>query len=95
MVPAKAFDVAQVEKAQPKPPVAIGAGEPNQPFGDERVFRLRLGLIPVAGLADLERGAGVPDADRLVGDCPSGHLSALRRPHHFFDRASLSRSALI
>src|SRR3546814_4019977 len=54
----------------------------------------RLGLVAVAGLADLEGLAGMPDAGASAFDRGSGHLPAQRWPHHFFESASLSRSAL-
>src|SRR3546814_14456463 len=54
----------------------------------------RSGLVAVAGLADLEGLAGMPDAGASAFDRGSGHLPAQRWPHHFFESASLSRSAL-
>src|SRR3546814_4053250 len=54
----------------------------------------RSGLVAVAGLADVEGLAGMPDAGASAFDRGSGHLPAQRWPHHFFASASLSRSAL-
>src|SRR5690606_27793830 len=94
VVPAKAFDVAQVQEAQAKSPIAIRRGQTHQPVGDPGVLFASLGLVAVARLADLEGLAGMPDAGAPAFDRSSGHLPAQRWPHHFFESASLSRSAL-
>src|SRR5690606_15194800 len=94
VVPAEALHVAQVQEAQAKAPVAIRRGQAHQPVGDPGVFLACLGLVAVAGLADLEGLAGMPDARSPAFNCPSDDLPALRWPNHFFDRACLSRSVL-
>src|SRR3546814_17654636 len=94
VVPAQALDVAEVQEAQAKPPIAIRRGKPHQPVGDPGILLARLGLVAVAGLADLEGLAGMPDAGASAFDRGSGHLPAQRWHHHFFESASLSRSAL-
>ncbi len=80
VVPAKASDVAQVQIAQTKSPVAVVVGQANQPVGDLVVFNTLPGLIAVAGLADHKDLAGQLDwhathHHRLLG-CRSSH----RRP---------------
>src|SRR5690606_9615635 len=81
---AKAFDVAQVQEAQAKSPIAIRRGQTHQPVGDPGVLFASLGLVAVARLADLEGLAGMPDAGAPAFDRSSGHLPAQRWPHHFF-----------
>src|SRR3546814_9047835 len=82
VVPAQALDVAEVQEAQAKPPIAIRRGQPHQPVGDPGILLARLGLVAVAGLADLEGLAGMPDAGASAFDRGSGHLPAQRWPHH-------------
>src|SRR5690606_11482367 len=94
VVPAKAFDVAEVQETQAKAPVAIGCRQPHEPVCDPCVLLARLRLIAVAGLAHLERLAGMPDVRASAFHRRSGYLPALRWPHHFFDIASFSMSAL-
>jgi hypothetical protein len=53
-----------VQEAQAKSPIAIGRSQPDKPISYPLVFFARFGLIAVAGLADLERMTGVPDAQR-------------------------------
>jgi hypothetical protein len=52
VVPLEVFDVTQVQKAQPKTPVALVVRQPYQPVSNQVVFRVQLGLVAVAGLAD-------------------------------------------
>src|SRR5690606_25200523 len=94
VVPAKPLDVAQVQEAKAKPPVAIGRGQPHQPVRNPGVLLAGLRLVAVTGLADLERLAGMPDIGAPALDRSPGHLPALRWPHHFFESASFNRSAL-
>src|SRR5690606_1457454 len=94
VVPAKALDVAQVQEAQAKAPVAIRRGQPHQPVGNPGVLLAGFRLVPVAGFTDLEGLAGMPNAGAPAFHYCSGHLPALRWPHHFFESASLSRSVL-
>src|SRR5690606_13916169 len=94
VIPAKALDVAQVQEAQAEAPVAIRRGQSHQPIGDPGVIVRSLGSVPVTGLTDLEGPASVSDARAPAFDRCSGHLPALRWPHHFFDNASFNRSAL-
>ena len=54
VVPFEALDVAQVQEAQPKAPVALVVRQPHQPVGNEDVFRVQLGLVAITGLADAE-----------------------------------------
>src|SRR5690606_17330578 len=94
VVPAKASHVAQVQKAQAKAPVAMVVRQTQQPVGDLLVLGIRLGDIPVARLADLERLAGQPNRHPSVLHGSLGHLAAARWPHHFFSSASATISAL-
>ena len=92
VVPFIAFDVAQIQKAQPKAPrLAIGR-QTHQPIRDLSVLIVELALIAIARLADLKRAARQRDADRLALDCVHGHLASLRWPYRFFPRASFSKS---
>src|SRR5690606_212131 len=94
VVPAQALHVAQVKEAQAEAPVLVGRRQSDQPVRDPGVLVRSLGLVPIAGLTHLEGLAGVPDVRPSAFDRCSGHLPALRWPHHFFDRASFNRSAL-
>src|SRR3546814_7254907 len=94
VVPAQALDVAEVQEAQAKPPIAIRRGQPHQPVGDPGILLPRLGLVAVAGLADLEGLAGMPDAGASAFDRGSGHLPAQRWPHPFFERSEEHTSEL-
>src|SRR5690606_1312254 len=94
VVPAIAFNVAQVQIAQAKPPVALVRREPNQPVGDLRVLGAELGLVAVARFADRKRHAGQAHADAALGNRDFGHLAPARWPHHFFAIASWRISAL-
>src|SRR5690606_10795800 len=82
------------QEAQAKAPIAIRRGQPHQPVGDACILVRRRGLVAVAGLAQFEGPAGVPNVRAPALDRCSGHLPALRWPHHFFESASFSRSAL-
>ena len=59
-------------------------------LSDGRSFR----LFNVLDDYNREGLAGMPDVRLPAFNRGSGHLPALRWPHHFFERASLSRSAL-
>ena len=61
MVPCKTLHVAQIQEAQAKAPVALAVGQANQPVSHDSVFRVELGAIAIAGLADAERLAGQSD----------------------------------
>jgi hypothetical protein len=45
----------QVHNAQPETPVALVVRQPHQPVGNDAVFRVQFGIVPVAGLADAKR----------------------------------------
>ena len=47
----KAFDVAQIQVAKHKTPVAVVVCQPQQPVGYLLVFGVLLGFIPITGLA--------------------------------------------
>jgi len=61
VIPSEAFDVAQVQEAQTEAPVTLVVRQPYQPVRNELVFRVQLGFIAIAGLADIERLAGQLD----------------------------------
>lgn len=67
-VPAKPFDIAQVQDAQAKAPVAVGRGQPDQPIGDPGVLLADVGLITEACLADREGLTRMPDARMSIRD---------------------------
>jgi len=50
MVPFETFYVTQIQDAQPEAPVALVVRQPYQPVGNDVVFCVQLGLVPVAGL---------------------------------------------
>lgn len=58
VIPAKPFDVAQVEKTEAKAPVPLGTGDAQQPVRDKLVFIGKHGLIAITAFADLEDVAG-------------------------------------
>ena len=91
VVPSKASDVAQVQVAQPKAPVAVVVRQADQPIGDLLVFGVALGFVAVAGLADGEDVAGQPYADATLSHYFFGHLAAARRPRYFFARYSVAK----
>lgn len=61
VVPFEAFDVAQVQEAQTEAPVALVVRQPDQPVSNDAVFRVQLGLVAVAGLANAKCLAGQTD----------------------------------
>ena len=54
----KSLHVAQIQEAQAEAPVALVIGQAYQPVSHDSVFRVELGAIAIAGLADAERLAG-------------------------------------
>lgn len=70
MVPAKAFDIAQVQEAQPETPVALAGGEAQQPVGNILIFIGQYGLIAIATLTDLEHLASQTDGYGVMGQRP-------------------------
>ena len=61
VIPLKAFYVAQIQEAQAEAPVALVVGQAYQPVSHDSVFRVELGAIAIASLADVERLAGQSD----------------------------------
>jgi hypothetical protein len=61
MVPFKTFYVTQIQEAQPEVPIALVVRQPYQPVGNDVVFCVQLGLVPVARLTDAECLAGQLD----------------------------------
>src|SRR5690606_25831777 len=94
VVPPEAADITQVQKAQPKAPVAVVVRQAKQPVCDLLVLGVDLGDVPIAGLANAERLASHPDRYAVIFHGTSGHLAAARWPHHFFSSASVTISAL-
>lgn len=74
VVPAKAQRVAKVQVAQPKAPVGLLLGQPNQPISDHGIVARELGLVAVTGLADADRRASHPNADVTLGHRRFGNL---------------------
>ena len=60
VVPAEVLDVAQVQEAEAKAPVAVVVGEAHQPVGDDLVFQRLAGLVAIAGFTDGKGLAGMP-----------------------------------
>lgn len=88
MVEAEAFYVAQVQKAQAKPPVALTASDAEQSVGNDLIFLIQLRLIAIATFADNKQLAGKTYADIPAPDCILRHLLSTRWRHHFFAMAS-------
>lgn len=88
MVPAKTFDIKQVQKAQIKTPVTLAVSNAQQPVSNTLIFSRKTWQIPIARFTDRENLAAQADTDLLCAGGVSGHLSALRWPLRFFDMAS-------
>src|SRR5690554_6417011 len=93
VIPAKSFDVPQMQKAQAKAPVPLVMGQPDQPIRDLGILAAELCPIAIAGLADAEHPASQANTDLLLTDGFLRHLTATRRLYHFFSMASLRMSA--
>ncbi|MNI73472.1 hypothetical protein D3C73_1294830 [compost metagenome] len=88
VVPAKPFDVAQIEKAEPEAPVALAGCDAQQPVSNLLVFIGQHGLIAIAALAHLEHLASQTNRDGVVSHGLGRHLPAGRWRHPFFAIAS-------
>ena len=55
VIPFKTLHVAQIQEAQAEAPVALVVGQAYQPVSHDSIFRVELGAIAIAGLADAER----------------------------------------
>jgi hypothetical protein len=60
MVPFETFYVTQIHEAQPEAPIALVVRQPYQPVGNDVVFCIQLGLVPLR-LTDAECLAGQLD----------------------------------
>ena len=60
------------------------SAKPQQPVDNHGVFVGQLALVAVASLAYGEVCAGLANAGAACLDRPSGHLTSLRWPDHFF-----------
>lgn len=92
-IPAVALDVAQVQIAQAKAPVALIARQSYQPVRNFIVLGTLLGFVPISSLADGEDLAGQSNRRPFALHSLLGHLAAAGWPHHFFVIASLRISA--
>lgn len=88
VVEAEAFDVAQVQKAQAKSPVALTGSDTEQPVGNDLIFFIPLRLVAVATFADNKQLAGKTNADIPALYRILRHLLSTRWRHHFFAIAS-------
>jgi hypothetical protein len=52
VVPLEALHVEQVQEAQSEAPVPVVVRQPYQPVGNDTGFRVELGLVAIACLAD-------------------------------------------
>ena len=52
VVPFKPLHVAQIQEAQAEAPVALVVGQAYQPVSHDSIFRVELGTIAIAGLAN-------------------------------------------
>lgn len=48
MIPAKPFDVSQVQKAQAEAPISLVMGQSDQPVGDLSILAAELGPVAIA-----------------------------------------------
>ena len=65
MVPAVAFGIAQIQKAQAKAPTFVCRGQPYEPVSDEFVLAAALADVVIAGGTDIERLADEPLAKAI------------------------------
>ena len=89
VVPTKASDVTQIQKAQFEAPVALTLRQSHQPIS---ILITQLRPIAIAVLADRESRARSPNIEPTRSDSRFGHLSTLGRLHRFFAMASLITS---
>src|SRR5690606_7632302 len=94
VVPAEAFKVTQVQKAQTESPAPMVIGYSQQPVSNLVVFGVVLGHVSVTRLANLEGITGQTHRDTSLMHRMLGHLATTRRPYHFFSSASCTISAL-
>ena len=80
VVPAKALDVAQIEKTQAETPCLPGRRQAQQPVGNLLVLTVELASITIARLAYPERPAGERHADGVVLNGLHGHLLIPKAP---------------
>jgi hypothetical protein len=58
VIPTKSFDVAEMQKAQPKSPVALIVGQSNQVIGNLIIDRQLLRLVAITSLANTKGVTG-------------------------------------
>jgi hypothetical protein len=92
VVPFETLDVAQMQVATTEAPRLLCRRQCHQPIRYQFVLIAQLRLIPIAGLADVERPARKPDARGFVPNGPLGRLFALSWLHHFSPSASFNKS---
>ena len=61
VIPSEASNIAQVQEAKAKAPIAVVVRQAQQPLGDLIVLNVATSHIAIAGLADLKRLAGSPN----------------------------------
>ena len=94
VVPGKAFDVVQREKAQAKSPLSIRLRQADQPIGDGMIVLVTDELITITALAHAEGATRMANACLAPLDRRHSHRAATAESDHFFAMASLSQSAL-
>ena len=95
VVPAMAFDVPQMQKAESESPCAMGFREACQQVGDPLVLGFELRDVAVAALADPEGPAGKCYAHAFLRHSILGQFTTPGWPSYFFPRASLRSSFCI
>ena len=94
VVPGKAFDVAQIEKAQAKPPISLRLRQADKPSGDGMIVLVTDRLITITALAHAEGATRMANTCLAQLDRRQSHGAATAGLYHFFAMASLSKSAL-
>lgn len=83
VVPAKTFDVAQVQEAKLEASVALVGGGVQQSVSNILVFLDEHGLIAITGFADLEHLTSQANRYGVMSNGLGRHLLTGRWRHHF------------
>lgn len=84
VIPAKAFDVAQVEKAQAKATIPLRLRQADQLIGDGITVLITDGLVALIALAQAKCSTSVANICLTWLDCRQSHGKATAGSCHFF-----------